>query len=160
MVTAGQDKKGCFLTRTFRTPGATTLFLGLDIDGSNRLTVLNANWSIKERDRESLNFRLSNASFPKHPAIGMASDGKKGFVANFGEKLPAHFATSNFLNISRGDVAVEQLSLDGSGAAVAELRKCVDIYQRKSATDVTETERAGHIPIDPFALDAGRKPKK
>lgn len=159
-VAASQDRKGCFLTRAYQTPGETTLFLGLDIDGSNRLSVLNANWSIRERDRESLNFRLSNASFPNHLAIGMSSDAKKGFVAKFGEKFPTHFATSNFLNISRGEVAVEQLRLDGSGAAVAELRKCVELYQGKSAPDVRGSERAGHIPIDPFAPDAGRRPKK
>jgi hypothetical protein len=159
-VAASQDKKGCFLTRAYQVPGGTTLLFGLDTDGSNRLSVLNGNWSIKQKERQSLNFRLSNIAFPKHLAIGMASEEKKGFVTSFGVKFPDHFAASSFLNISRGTVPVEELSLDGSGAAVAELRKCVDLYREKPAPDVRGSERAGHIPIDPFAPDAKRKSKK
>lgn len=159
-VAPSQDRKGCFLTKAYQGPGETTLLFGLDIDGSNRLSVLNSNWSIREKDRESLDFRLSNASFPKHLAVGMASDGKKGFVTSFGEKFPAYLAGSAFLHIFRGKVPVEQLSLGGSGAAVAELRKCVELYRRKPATDARRSDRAGHIPIDPFAPDAGRRPKK
>jgi len=159
-VAVSQDKKGCFLTRAYQVPGGTTLLFGLDTDGSNRLSVLNANWSIKERERQNLNFRLSNIAFPKHLAIGMASEEKKGFVTSFGVKFPDHFAASSFLNISRGTVPVEELSLDGSGAAVAELRKCVDLYRGKPATDARGSARGGHIPIDPFAPDAARKSKK
>lgn len=159
-VAASQDKKGCFLTKAYQGPGGTTLLLGLDIDGSNRLSVLNSNWSIREKDRQSLDFRLSNVSFPRHLAVGMASDGKKGFVTSFGEKFPAYFAASTFLHIFRGDVPVEQLGLGGSGAAVAELRRCVNLHRGKPATEARRSDRAGHIPIDPFAPDAGRRPKK
>ena len=155
-----QDKKGCFLTRAYQRPGGTTLLLGLDIDGSNRLSLLNANWSIRKKDRQSLDFRLSNASFPKHLAVGMASDGKKGFVTSFGEKFPAHFAASRFLHIFRGDIPVEELDLGGSGAAVAELRRCVDLYRGKPATGARRSDPASDIPIDPFAPDAERKRKK
>ena len=159
-MTASQDKKGCFLTKAYQGPGGTTLLLGLDIDGSNRLSVLNSNWSIREKDRQSLNFRLSNVSFPRHPAIGMASDGKKGFVTKFGEKFPTHFAASKFLQISRGDIAVERLDLAGSGVAVTELRKCVDIYRRKPEPDAARNDGRPHIPLDPFAPDAGRSPTR
>ena len=37
--------------------------------------ILNANWSIKAKDRHSLNFRLSNVAFPKHLAVGIEADG-------------------------------------------------------------------------------------
>lgn len=159
-VAASQDKKGCFLTKVYPQPGRTTLLLGVDIDGSNRLSILNANWSIREKDRQSLTFRLSNASFPNHVSIGIASEGKKGFVTSFGRRFPAHFAASTFLHIFRGDVPVEQLSLDGSGAAVVELGRCVDLHREKPARKVRESGRADHIPIDPFAPDADRRSKK
>jgi hypothetical protein len=159
-IAASQDKKGCFLTKIYEGQGGTTLLLGLDGDGSNRLSVLNANWSIKPKDRHSLNFRLSNASFPRHLAVGLAADGKKGFVTSFGKQFPATFAASTFLHISRGNVPVERLALDGSGAAVAELRKCVDLYRGRSATDGRGGDRAGNIPIDPFAPDAGQDSKR
>ena len=157
-VTASRDGDGCFLTRDYQGPGETTLLLGIDTDGSNRLSLLNANWSIRAKDRESLDFRLSNASFPKHLAVGIASDGKKGFVTSFGEKFPAVFAASTFLHVFRGDVPVEQLSLRGSSAAVAELRRCVASHQGKRAPDARD--RAVPIPIDPFAPEAERKRRK
>lgn len=159
MVAASQDRKGCFLSKAYEGPGRTTLLLGLDIDRSNRLSVLNSNWSIRKKNRERLDFRLSNVSFPKHLAVGIASDGKKGFVTSFGENFPANFAASTFIHIFRGDVPVEKLGLAGSGAAVAELRRCVDFYRRKPATAARGSDRARDIPIDPFAADAERRPK-
>lgn len=158
-VGAAEDGKGCFLTRDFRGPGDTTLLLGLDTDGGNRLSLLNANWSIKAKDRHSLTFRLSNVAFPKHLAVGIESDGKQGFVSSFGERFPAHFAASSFLQVFRGDVPVAKLGLGGSGAAVAELRRCVEFHRRKAAvTGGGKGDRA--IPIDPFALDDERRVKK
>ncbi|MES1972013.1 MAG: hypothetical protein V4472_06095 [Pseudomonadota bacterium] len=155
-VAASKDKGGCFMTRTYEGAGATTLLLGLDVDGSNRLSALNGNWSIKPKDRWQLSFRLSDGGYANHPVVGMASDGKKGFVTNFEAKFPAYFAASRALHIYRGDVPVEQLSLDGSGAAVAELRRCVDVFRTKAATGAREERRSHRIPKDPFAPDAKR----
>lgn len=62
-VAASKDKDGCFLTRTYGGDGETTLLLGLDVDGSNHLSVLNANWSIKPKDRWKLTFRLSKGGY-------------------------------------------------------------------------------------------------
>jgi hypothetical protein len=45
-VAPSKDGKGCFLNREYDRSGGTTLLLGLDADGANRLSVLNANWSI------------------------------------------------------------------------------------------------------------------
>jgi hypothetical protein len=159
-VSASSDGQGCFLTRTYQDLRGTTLLFGLDVDDSNRLTILNANWSLREKERLRLNFRLSNAAFPQHLAVGIAADGTKGFVTSFGPAFPKTFAASKFLHITRGDVPVEELSLDGSGAAVAELRKCVDLYRGTTASFRPAREDASRIPVDPFASDAKRKPKK
>lgn len=153
-VAASKDKDGCFLTRTYGGDGETTLLLGLDVDGSNHLSVLNANWSIKPKDRWKLTFRLSKGGYSNQPVVGMASQGKQGFVTNFEAKFPSYFAASKALHIYRGKVPVEQLSLDGSGAAVAELRRCVSIFSAKPAEGAREKGRSGQIPKDPFAPDA------
>jgi hypothetical protein len=153
-VAASKDERGCFITREYGGEGETTLLLGLDIDGTNHLSVLNYNWSIKPKARLELNFRLSKVGYPKHFAVGMASHGKKGFVTNFEAKFPTYFAASRFLHIYRGDVPVEQLSLEGSGAAVAELRRCVAIYTARTTIGPGERERSARIPRDPFASDA------
>lgn len=160
-VAASRDGEGCFLTREFDRTGRTTLLLGLEIDGTNHLTVLNANWSIAPKERLELNFRLAKGSFPKHFAVGLASGGKQGFVTNFGAKFPSLFAASPSLDIFRGDVPVERLSLTGSGAAVAELRRCVAAQRgRPVGKAADEDKSSGSIPIDPFSTGSGRKSKR
>jgi hypothetical protein len=159
-VAASKDGKGCFVTKEYERAGATTLLLGVDLDGTNHLTVLNANWSIKPKDRLELTFRLSNDSFPKHFAVGMTSAGKQGFVTSFGDKFPARFAASQTLQIFRGDLPVERLSLEGSGAAVAELRRCLDVQRTKPSASADEKEPSDSIPRDPFAPGPDRKRRK
>lgn len=158
-VAASKDEGGCFVTRTFAGDGGTTLLLGLNIDGSNHLSVLNDNWSIKSKERWKLNFRLSNGGYTDHPVVGMVSERKKGFVTNFEQQFPAYFASSKALHIYRGKVPVEQLRLDGSGAAVAELRRCVDIFKAKAATGARDAGRSARIPKDPFAPESRRRSK-
>ncbi|MGK6356766.1 hypothetical protein ACMGDH_16250 [Sphingomonas sp. DT-207] len=150
-VAASSDKRGCFITTEYDGDGETTLLLGLDIDGTNHLSVLNDNWSIKPKDRLKLNFRLSNGGYSNHAAVGMVSKGKKGFVTNFEAKFPTYFAASRFLHIYRGKVPVDQLSLAGSSAAVAELRRCVAFYRTNPADRVLDKGRSTPIPKDPFA---------
>jgi hypothetical protein len=157
MVAASKDGHGCFVTKTFNRTGATTVLLGLDRSGGNRLSVLNSNWSIKPKDRLKLDFALSHGAYPKHFAIGIASDDKQGFVTNFEAQFLAYFAKSEFLNIARGDVPVERLNLAGSGPATVELKKCVAAQRARSGTDETAPD-TGDIPTDPFA-PRSREPK-
>nr|WP_221239609.1 hypothetical protein [Sphingomonas xinjiangensis] len=159
-VAASKGGRGCFLTKDYGGVGGTTLLLGLGVDGENHLSVLNYNWSIKPKERLRLNFRLSGGGYSKHLAIGMASDGKKGFVTNFEPKFPTYFAASKALQIYRGEVPVEQLSLDGSGAAVSELRRCVDLHRTAPAAEAQERERSSNIPKDPFAPRPERRSKR
>lgn len=159
-VAASKDGKGCFLTREYERNGGTRLLLGLDIDGTNRLSVLNANWSIKPKDQLKLNFRLSNSSYPAHFAVGIASDGQQGFVTSFGAQFPAYFAASGSLDISRGDVPVERLSLDGGKAAVAALRKCVAAQRENPVATAGRKARSDDIPADPFAVSSRKSKKK
>ena len=159
-VAASKDQRGCFLTKVYARPGETTLLLGLDLDRTNHLSVLNANWSIQPKDQVKLSFRLSKGAYPDHFAVGMESEGKKGFVTNFDAKFIDQFAASTTLDIARGKVPVEQLSLTGSAAAVAELRRCVWIHRVRANGEVAGKERPDHIPADPFAPDQERKRRK
>lgn len=153
-IAAARDGDGCFMTRIYPREGDTTLLFGLSADGSNRLTVLNANWSIKPQDRLTLDYRLSNRRLPKQTAIGLATGDKRGFVSAFDAKFPTQFAAATSLAISRGETPVERLTLEGTGAAIAELRRCVAVSKAgpaaRSASDDT-------IPRDPFAES---KPKR
>ena len=159
-VAVGKDGEGCFITRSYDRTGGTTLLLGLDPDGANRLSVLNAHWSIKPKAELKLDFRLSGGSYPKHFAVGIASDGKQGFVTSFEPQFPTYFATSRLLEITRGEIPVERLDLAGSGAAVAALRRCV-AEQRAQAKGADRPDvRVDDIPVDPFAPSAKAKRKK
>ncbi|MDY0957130.1 hypothetical protein SOM26_00350 [Sphingomonas sp. CFBP8993] len=151
-----EDGQGCFLTRIYDRPGDTTLLLGLDRDGSNHLTVLNDNWSIKPREKLSLDFRLTSGGYPRHFAVGLEADGKRGFVSSFETAFPTYLAKSQRLDIARGDVPVERLSLDGSGAAIAALRQCVAARKLAPAKTSRMTQAADDIPRDPFAKRGGR----
>jgi hypothetical protein len=146
-VAASKDGSGCFISRSFDQPGGTTLLLGMDRDGSNHFSVLNENWSIRPQDRLKLTFRLTQGGYPNHQAIGIVADGKQGFVAAFDPKFPTSFAGSKALHIDRGTTPVARLPLDGSGAAVAELQRCV-AAQHGPAKAVASDDG---IPRDPFA---------
>lgn len=146
-IAASKDGSGCFISRAFDQPGGTTLLLGLDRDGSNHFSVLNENWSIRPQDRLKLTFRLSQGGYPNHQAIGIVADGKQGFVAAFDPKFPTSFAGSKALHIDRGTTPVARLPLDGSGAAVVELRRCVDAQHGPAKAAAGDDG----IPRDPFA---------
>lgn len=148
-VAASRDGTGCFATKTYAGSGETVVLLGLDTKGKNHLSVLNANWSIASGDRLKLDFRLTSGGYPGQSAVGMMSEGKRGFVTEFDAKFPTHFAASKSLHIYRGKVPVEQLSLAGSGAAVAEMRRCVAVQAGKPDS----AGRGTAIPRDPFAND-------
>jgi len=156
-VAVSKDGKGCFLTREFDRAGDTTLLLGIDTDGTNHLTLLNANWSIRPKDRLKLTFRLSKGAYPGHFAIGLMSDGKPGFVTSFEPQFPTYFANSRTLEINRGDVPVERLNLDGSGAAIVALRRCVETQRSRPVAAIRDKPRTDDIPKDPFAPSSKRK---
>ena len=87
VISRSEGGDGCFMSKSFDHPGATTLLFGLDGDGTNHLTVLNSHWSIKPRDRLKLDFRLTGGAYPGHFAIGLAADGKRGYEAELMGKL-------------------------------------------------------------------------
>lgn len=154
VLSASSDQKGCFLSRNYPAPRQTELQFGLDIDGGNRLSILNPHWSIRPRERVTMDFRLSKIAFPRHLAIGIATGDKRGFVTSFGRSFPIHFAASPFLHVRRGDVPVEELDLDGSGAAIAALRTCVEHQRTTFGRSETPRRSNARIPTDPFAARA------
>ncbi|MFD1787225.1 hypothetical protein ACFSC3_06550 [Sphingomonas floccifaciens] len=155
-LAVSRDGQGCFVTRRFDGPGETVLMLGLDSDGSNHLTILNGNWSIVPKQALTLEFRLSRGGYGDHAAIGIDVDGTRGFVATFEPRFPDHFAASERLDIYRGKMPVARLDLTGSGAAVAELKRCT----AKQAPGAKGSSPSSDVPIDPFAAGSARKSKR
>lgn len=150
------DAPGCFMTRTYAGDGGTTLLFGLDADGRNHLSVLNDNWSIEPQDRLTLDFRLSNRRYARQSAIGMTSDGKRGFVTRFPSRFATDLATSRFLYIDRGDVPVARLTLDGSAPAIAELKRCIAAVAVQPSPKAAAGRGDVSVPKDPFARGKGK----
>lgn len=156
-VAPSKDGSGCFISRDYDRPGHTSVLLGVSRDGSNHFSVLNENWSIRPQDRLKLTYKLSQGGYTNHAAVGIVADGKRGFVAAFDADFPTAFAGSKALHIDRGDTPVARLPLDGSGAAVAELQRCVAAQQGPAKVAATDDDG---IPRDPFAPVGKRKGKR
>lgn len=166
-VAASKDGGGCFVTRAFARRGETALLFGQDADGRNHLSVLNANWSIAPGERLSLDYALDRVRYPGQVAIGIASEGKKGFVSRFDARFPARFAAARQLAVARGETPVERLDLTGSGQALAEMRRCLAAVGGAGAGagagsgDGRGAGAEADIPADPFAPDERRRrPRK
>ena len=155
-VAPSKDGSGCFISRDYDRPGHTSVLLGVSRDGSNHLSVLNENWSIRPQDRLKLTYKLSQGGYPDHAAVGIVADGKQGFVAAFDADFPAAFAGSKALHVDRGETPVARLPLDGSGAAVAELQRCVAAQHGPAKVEASDDG----IPRDPFAPIGKRKGKR
>jgi hypothetical protein len=152
-VSETTDGAACLMGMEYEGEGATRLVMSLDPEGSNRLIVTNMNWSIKEDEELTLDYALSNGTYAKHPAVGMRGDGRGGFVTGFEKPFPDYFAQSRYLHIRRDGTLVDRLSLDGTGAAVVELRRCVAAVRARAAAEAREKARWADIPTDPFKPD-------
>lgn len=159
-IAPSSDAPGCFLTREYGGAGGTTLLFGVDVDGKNHLSMLNDNWSIRPKDRLALNFRLSGRGYPKQIAVGMASNGKRGFVTSFAPEFELELASSKFLYVDRGDVPVARIMLDGSGPALAELKRCIAAVSAELAAEASARSGAARVPKDPFAADIDKRSRK
>jgi hypothetical protein len=133
------------------------LLFGQDPDGRNHLTVLNANWSIAPGERLALDFAVGAARYPKQVAIGIASDGKRGFVSRFPRDFPARLAAADRIAIARDGTPVERLDLDGSARALAELRRCLAAVGAAGGRAAAGADE--DIPADPFAKAEKRRRK-
>ena len=152
-VAETSDGTACLMGMDYEGEGSTRLILSLDPQGSNRLIVSNLNWSTKEDEELELDYALSSGTYEKHPTIGMRSDGRGGLVTGFEKPFPEYFAQSRYLHIRRDGTLVDRLSLDGSGAAMVELRRCVAGIRARAAAEAREKARWADIPADPFKTD-------
>lgn len=158
-ISAADDGEACIMSLDYEGEGETSLIFSLKLDGDNLLAMMNYNWSIKEGEKLDLEYRLSNGTYEKHPSFGFASGGKKGFGTQFENKFSDYLAQSKYLHVYRDGKVVDNVSLTGTGVAVAELRRCLGIIRANDAAEAREKARFSHIPLDPFATpsEVGKK---
>jgi TonB family protein len=149
--TIAESDNACGLMQEFEGKGETELVLVASNDGKIGLSVRNAGWSPTEGQDYDLDFVLNGRSYGGGGAVGLADGYKKGFAAAFGDDFMRDFASGTSLLIYRGETLVDQLSLKGTAAGVAMLRRCLSAIKADKAAADREMQRFAHIADDPFA---------
>ncbi len=152
MVFDAED--ACAFARHFEGPGSTNLMVSEDVDGELVLNVSNYGWSIGQDDRFTLRIRIGNTSF-RGPAIGYRSGISRGFVTRIDQQMLNLIGSENLIQFYRLDgdnvTFIDGLRLDGSGTAIALMRRCVPEVRTRVARERAERERLAQFPRDPFA---------
>lgn len=94
---------------------------------------------------------IDRTGFSGGLAVGVVNAGQKGFVTGVIDDFEAKFASGSTLYVYLGDKLIDQLSLEGTAAAVESMRRCNRIVSAELAEARRERERYAHLPEDPFA---------
>jgi hypothetical protein len=146
------DDDNCSIFREFEGKGATHLLLILFADGGSGASLTNTAWSTAKDEKYDLTWDV-NGSVYTGTAFGLGDKyaSRKGFGGKFGNEFIDDVALGDSLHVYRGDVVVDQLALDGSGAAIAIARRCLQTVKATIAAAEREKRRFSHIADDPFA---------
>ena len=141
----------CGMSMTFEGKGSTKLLMILGLDGGAIINVSNASWSAKADEKyEGFSWAFGDAVYSGNVRGTHLSGEDPGFVGYFDGSVVSAAANASKLVILRGDQIVDDLSLRGSGAAVAMMRRCIaDLAPRHAAAE-REKHRFDHITDDPF----------
>lgn len=147
-----EDSISCAIWQDFEGKGTTELLIVLNLDGSASASLSNLAWSTVDGESYDLSWAV-NGSVYSGPAFAIAEkyDVRKGFGAKFEGEFINDIAKGNSLSVYRGDVLVDDLSLAGTGAAIAMAKRCLQAVKADIAAAEREKQRFAHIPDDPFA---------
>lgn len=141
----------CALQMQFEGPGETIFSLRLDADGDQLALIRNRNWSAKKGERYEVSYLLNGFKY-EALAIGVSdSVYGSGFVSKLAPKFAADFAAGTSLYVYLGEQQIDELSLEGTAAAVAATRSCLEKVEKELAEAAKEKARFAHLPEDPFA---------
>lgn len=142
----------CGMSQTYEGKGESELLIWLDDDGDVGLSITNDLWSPVDGQKYEMDYFLNGKSYGGGAAVGSAGRYKKGFVAGFDGTFLSDFAAGSSLAIYRGELLVDQLSLKGTAAGVAMVRRCMAALKADKAAAERERQRLAHIADDPFAV--------
>lgn len=144
-----EDADGsCFMETSFEGHSPTELTLVINYEGVPSLIVANESWTIKNGEEYQIDYELFGGAYAKHPTLG-GSGGS--LVTRFEKSFVDYFSKSNYLHLIRDGVIVDRLSLKGSAAAVAEVRRCIAHIQRQADAINRERRKFEDIPANPFS---------
>lgn len=147
-----ETEGACGMSQTYEGKGESELLIWLDEDGAVGLSISNDLWSPVDGQKYEMDYFLNGTSYGGGSAVGSADGSKKGFVSRFDGTFLRDFAAGNTLVIYRGELLVDQLSLKGTAAGVAIVRRCMAAMKADKAAAERERQRLAHIVDDPFAV--------
>lgn len=148
----------CAVFREFDGKGATHLLVILYVDGNAAATLSNTGWSASKDETYELAWDVNGNTYAGTAVgVGERYSSRKGFAGKFGGDFVKDIAAGSSLDVYRGDIVVDQLKLDGSGAAIAVAQRCLQTVRATIAAVEREKQRFAHIPDDPFAGDATKE---
>lgn len=147
-----QSESSCAIFEEYEGKGETNLLIVLNVDGSAGAMMTNYGWSAADDENYELSW-IVNGSVYTGPAFGIGKryETRKGFGGKFRAEFIDDIAKGSSLLVQRGDIVVDQLSLDGSGAAIAMAKRCLAVVKAEIAAAERERQRFAHIADDPFA---------
>lgn len=154
-VTAGWEiaeaEGGCGMRQQYDGPGETDFTYILETDGDILIGAVNTGWSTHVGQHYQLRYVLNGAAYSGGNSVGVHIGYKSGFATRMASDFAVDFSAAGTLYIYNGDTLVDQLSLEGSAAALSVLRRCVADVGAEMAAAERERQRWAHIPADPFA---------
>lgn len=143
----------CGIHQTFEGKGETELSLLLTAEGTAILGLTNLAWSSEDGEKYDLKYLVNGKVYGGGASTGYGAkyDVRKGFSSSFPKEFIDDFAAGKSLIIFKGSVIVDNLSLEGTGAAIATARRCLAAVRREIAAAEAEKQRFSAIADDPFA---------
>lgn len=148
-----EGETGCGIFSGFDGKGDTELTVLLNTDGSSGAMLTNLGWNAAEGEKYEIAWVLNGNRYEgTNFGTGRKYETRKGFVAQFDGSFLDDFAGGSSLNVYRGEILVDQLSLAGSAAAVAVAKRCVAHVKALRDAEEREKQKFSHISDDPFAV--------
>jgi TonB family protein len=146
------DGESCGAVMEYEGKGETNLIFLHYVDGRIVLGATNTGWSAEKEKEYELVYVLNGKSYSGGKSFGLGEryEIRKGFVTAMEPSFEADFAAGSGLQVYLGGTLVDNLSLNGTGAAVARVRQCVAHLRGIKQAAERERQRWAHIPDDPF----------
>jgi TonB family protein len=146
------DGESCGAMMEYEGKGETNLIFLHYVNGRIVLGATNTGWSADKEKEYDLVYVLNGKTYSGGKSFGLGEryEIRKGFVTGMEPSFEADFATGSSLQIYLGGTLVDNLSLSGTGAAVARVRQCVAHLRGIKQAAERERQRWAHIPDDPF----------
>lgn len=140
----------CTAIKEFEGPGDTQFSLLKFTDGRVGAVIWNFNWSAKKGEQYDVALSLAERTY-RGTGVGVENIIHKGFALGLDSAFATDFAKGSSLHVFLGTNRIDQLSLDGTAAAMAAVDRCLNKLRARIAEAEREKARWAHLPEDPFA---------